>query len=82
MRTQYLHLAAHVCDDCKGPVVSGWFAVRESDLETETNIRQVGAVCLSCGYRQSKVTEPGVVLQFPPVEWESVGLLVGSGKRC
>jgi hypothetical protein len=78
MRTQYLHLAVYPCDDCKGPVVSGWLAVRESDLERETDIRQVGAVCLSCGHRQSKMTEPGVTREFPPAEWESASLLSGS----
>ena len=77
MRTQYLHLSAYPCDDCRGPVVSGWLAVRENDVSKETDIRQVGAVCLSCGHRQSK-TEPGVTRQFPPVEWESASLLGGS----
>ncbi len=78
MRTQYLHLSAYPCDDCRGPVVSGWLAVRESDVQKETDIRQVGAVCLSCGHRQSKVAESGVTRQFPPVEWESASLLSGS----
>ena len=77
MRTQYLHLSAYPCDDCRGPVVSGWLAVRESDVSKETDIRQVGAVCLSCGHRQSKA-EPGVTRQFPPVEWESASILSGS----
>ena len=77
MRTQYLHLSAYPCDDCKGPVVSGWLAVRESEVSRETDIRQVGAVCLSCGHRQSKA-EPGVARQFPPVEWESASILSGS----
>jgi hypothetical protein len=39
MRTQYLHLSAYPCDDCKGPVVSGWLAVRESEVSKETDIR-------------------------------------------
>jgi hypothetical protein len=77
MRTQYLHLSAYPCDDCRGPVVSGWLAVRENDVSKETDIRQVGAVCLSCGHRQAKMTEPGATRQFPPVEWESM-LLSGS----
>ena len=77
MRTHYLHLSAYPCDDCRGPVVSGWLAVRENDVSTETDIKQVGAVCLSCGHRQSK-TEPGFIRQFPPVEWESTSLLSGS----
>jgi hypothetical protein len=74
MRTQYLHLSAYPCDDCGGPVVCGWLAVRENDVSKETDIRQVGAVCLSCGHRKSKMTEPGVTCQFLPVEWESASL--------
>ena len=70
MRKQYLHLSAFPCDKCKGPVVSGWVAVRESEIAKETEVRQTGAVCLSCGHRQSEVTEPGVTHAFPPVEWE------------
>jgi hypothetical protein len=78
MRRQYLHLSAYPCDDCGGPVVSGWLAVRESDVSKETDIKPLGAVCLSCGHRQSKIAEPGVTRQFPPVEWESTSLLSGS----
>ena len=75
MKKQYLHLAAYSCDTCKGPVVSGWLAVRENEISKETEIRQVGAICLSCGHRQSKRTEPGVTRYFPPVEWESATLV-------
>ena len=78
MKKQYLHLSAYGCNECKGPVVSGWLAVRESEISKETDIRQVGAVCLSCGHRQSKMTELGVTRQFPPVEWESAPLIDGS----
>jgi hypothetical protein len=78
MRKQYLHLSAYFCDECKGPVVSGWLTVRENEISKETDIRQVGAVCLSCGRRQSKMTEPGLTRYFPPVEWESVNLIDGS----
>jgi hypothetical protein len=78
MKKQYLHLSAYGCNECKGPVVSGWLAVRESEISKETDIRQVGAVCLSCGHRQSKMTELGITRQFPPVEWESAPLIDGS----
>jgi hypothetical protein len=74
MKRQYLHLSAYACNKCKGPVVSGWLAVRSE----ETDIRQVGAVCLSCGHRQSKMTEPGITHQFPPVDWESANLIDGT----
>lgn len=75
MKKQYLHLSAYSCDTCKGPVVSGWLAVRENEISKETEIRQVGAICLSCGHRQSKMTEPGITRHFPPVEWESATLV-------
>jgi hypothetical protein len=70
MKNYYLHLRAFVCDLCQGPVVSGSTAVREREIEKETEITQVGAVCLSCGHRQSEATEPGPTREFPPVLWE------------
>jgi hypothetical protein len=75
VRRQYLHLSVYSCDNCKGPVVSGSLAVRENEISKETEIRQVGAICLSCGHRQGKMTEPGITRQFPPVEWESANLI-------
>jgi len=70
MRKQYLHLSAYSCDNCSGPVVAGSVAVRENEISRETDIKQVGAICLSCGHRQSKMTKLGMPRQFPPVEWE------------
>ena len=78
MKKHYLHLSAYVCNKRKGPVVSGWLAMRENEVSKETDIRQVGAVCLSCGHRQSKMTEPGITRQFPPVGWEPANLIDGS----
>jgi hypothetical protein len=75
MRKQYLHLSAYSCDGCGGPVVTGSLAVRESEISKETEIKQVGAICLSCGHRQGKMTELGVTRHFPPVEWESASLI-------
>jgi len=75
MRKQYLHLSAYACDRCTGPVVAGSLAVRENEISKETEIRQVGAICLSCGHRQSKITGLGTGRQFPPVEWESANLI-------
>jgi hypothetical protein len=72
MRKQYLHLSAYACDVCAGPVVAGAVAVRENEISKETNIRQVGAICLSCGHRQSGPTEPGRARHLLPIEWESV----------
>jgi len=70
MRKQYLHLSAYSCDKCDGPVVSGSLAVRENEISKETDVRHVGAICLSCGPRQSKGTEESVTGNFPPIQWE------------
>jgi len=70
MRKQYLHLSAYPCDACAGPVVAGYLAVRENEISKETDIRQVGAICLSCGHRQSEATEPAQVRHLPPMQWE------------
>jgi len=71
MKKQYLHLSAFSCDQCAGPVVAGSIAVRENEISKETDIRDVGAICLSCGHRQNKATEPGLTRNFPPSPWES-----------
>jgi hypothetical protein len=70
MRKHYLHVRAYSCDKCGGPVISGSTAVRENEISKETEVRQVGAVCLCCGYRQSKASGPGNLRDFPPVEWD------------
>ena len=70
MRKQYLHLTAYSCDKCHGPVVSASLAVRENAISKETDMRKVGASCLSCGHRQPNPTGPAAVRQFSPVEWE------------
>ena len=75
MRKQYLHLSAYPCDKCNGPVVAGSLAVRENEISKETDIRQVGAICLSCGHRQDKATGLGVTRHFPPTQWESTNAI-------
>lgn len=70
MRKQYLHLTAYSCDSCHGPVVSASLAVRENAISKETDITQVGAVCLSCGHRDHNTNGTANVRHFPPVEWE------------
>ena len=70
MRKQYLHLSAYACDLCAGPVVAGAVAVRENEISRETDIRQVGAICLSCGQRQSGLTEPEGARHLLPIEWD------------
>jgi len=71
MRSQYLHLHVFPCNICRGPVVSGSTAVRESDIQRETEIKEVCAICLSCGYRQTEATEPDSTRRFPPVLWDA-----------
>jgi hypothetical protein len=70
MKKQYLHLSAYACDKCAGPVIAGSLAVRESEISKETDIRQVGAICLACGHRQSKATAPARARHVSPMEWE------------
>ena len=69
MKKQYLHLSAFPCDACEGPVVAGSLGVRENEISKETDIRQVGAICLSCGHRQITATAPARVRHLPPMEW-------------
>jgi hypothetical protein len=78
MRKQYLHLSAFPCDVCTGPVLSGSLAVRENEISRETDIRAVGAICLSCGHRQNNATEPARARYFSPIPWESVGAIEAS----
>lgn len=77
MRKQYLHLSAYPCDECAGPVVAGSLAVRENEISKETEIRQVGALCLSCGHRQNRATAPESIRQFSPVQWQPVNPVEG-----
>jgi len=70
MRKQYLHLSAYSCDRCDGPVVAGSLAVRENAISKETDIRQIGALCLTCGHRQIKGTDSVGLRDLPPVPWE------------
>ena len=69
MRRQYLHLSAYSCDRCAGPVIAGSMGVRENEISKETDIRSVGAICLSCGHRQCAATEPARVHHLMPMEW-------------
>jgi hypothetical protein len=75
MKRHYLHLTAYSCDKCRGPVISGSIGVRENEISRETDIREAGAICLSCGHRQSKATEPAFARHFAPVEWEPMNAM-------
>jgi hypothetical protein len=69
MRKEYLHLSLYRCTNCKGPVVAASSGIREGDITRESEIKLLGAVCLSCGNRQ--LEEPDNVRRFPPVQWET-----------
>ncbi len=71
MKTKYLHISAYACDKCEGPVIAGAFGIRESEITREGELTQVGAVCLSCGNKQTEMNHGNVVRQFAPVEWAS-----------
>jgi hypothetical protein len=78
MKRHYLHLSAYSCDKCAGPVIAGWTAVRENEISGETDIREVGAICLSCANRQSKATESGLTRNFPPMQWKANGSIAAT----
>jgi hypothetical protein len=71
MKTHYLRLVAFECEKCMGPVVSGSTTMRESEISKETEIQEVGAICLSCGHRPDRGAEPSDVHNFPPVLWDT-----------
>jgi hypothetical protein len=69
MRRQYLHLCIYRCDNCEGPVVTGSLAVRENEISEKSEIRELGAMCLSCGKKPGKPTDLHVSRCIPPVPW-------------
>lgn len=68
----YLHLSACPCEKCCGPVVAGWLGTRQGPISKETWIREIGAICLACGFRPEAMVESLVGHHFRPVEWEWV----------
>jgi hypothetical protein len=73
MRKQYLHVSVHSCNKCQGPVASASLAIRENVISKETDIRQLGAICLLCGLRDQNANAEVNVRHFPPMEWEAAG---------
>jgi hypothetical protein len=69
MKKHYLHLSAYRCDACNGPVIAASTAVRENEISKETDIKHVGAICLSCGHRQANATAPARARHLMPMEW-------------
>jgi len=70
MRKHYLTLSVYVCEECKGPVVSGYTGVRENEISKESDIIELGSICLSCGHRQNLSAGLGVHRCLPPIQWE------------
>jgi len=68
MKKQYLHLSAYPCDLCAGPVIAGFFSVRENEISKATEITQAGA------------TEPARARHLSPVEWDAGGA-IAAGDR-
>lgn len=67
--TKYFHISAYICDECHGPVIAGTFGTRETEITRESDFRQVGTVCLSCGNKQTHMTDVNIVREFAPIEW-------------
>ena len=72
MKRHYLHLSVYRCEKCQGPVVTGSVAVRQNEISKETEKKEIGAVCLSCGSRQSTATEGADARHLMPLEWAPV----------
>jgi len=67
---RYLHLSAFPCPECGGPVIAGWLATREQAISKDTEVTQVGVICLSCGARAQATANQQLESHFRPVEWE------------
>jgi hypothetical protein len=72
MKRHYLHLCAYPCDECGGPVIAGSVAIRENEISKETDIRQVGAICLTCGRRPASDGDTSRFRHLLPIEWNPV----------
>src|ERR1035437_342859 len=56
MKTRYLHISAYPCDNCEGSGHrAGSFGIRQTEISREGIRTPVGAVCLSCGNKQTEV---------------------------
>jgi hypothetical protein len=75
MKKHYLHLSVSRCNKCQGPVVTGSVAARENEISKEIEKQEIGAICLSCGHRQSAAPEAAPIRHFPPMEWAPPGAI-------
>ena len=86
MKTQYLHISAYSCDKCQGPVIAGSFGTRESEITRESELTQLGAVCLSCGDRPPEMSSTNTMREFAPIEWavrnKNCGLSLVDSQPC
>jgi hypothetical protein len=69
MKTTYLHISAYPCEQCDGPVIAGSFGTRETEIARESELIPAGAICLSCGNKNSEMSQTNIVRQFAPAEW-------------
>lgn len=70
--TDYLHLFAFRCAKCNGPVIVGSLGTRPDDISREINVREIGALCLACGFKPEIIEEPTLEHRFRPVPWHWV----------
>jgi hypothetical protein len=71
MRTNYLSLSAFACVECNGPVISGSVGTRETEIQRETDVRQIGSICLSCKKQYGSLPTSRAVRHLAPFEWRS-----------
>ena len=70
-----LHLSAYACSKCEGPVVAGSFGTRASGIARESSLSPIGAVCLSCGNKETTLENTELVRHYAPTEWVLLRLL-------
>jgi DNA-directed RNA polymerase subunit RPC12/RpoP len=78
MKRHYLHLSVYRCGRCHGPVVTGSVALRQNEISKETEQKEIGAICLSCGSRQSAATESAAARHLMPIEWPPLDTIKAS----
>jgi len=78
MKRHYLHLSVYRCDKCQGPIVTGSLAARQNEISKETEKKEIGAICLSCGYRPSMATENSPARHVMPMEWPPADVIKSS----
>ena len=71
MPIHYLHLAAFTCETCNGPVLSGSFATRKTETQRESDIREVGSVCLSFRKQFSELPTSRAHTPRGALEWDA-----------